>query len=509
MLKKSLFLFVILFAIFLLACLSRAEEGKGFRTLTFAGATEILTLDPQQTTHAHTANVVMHIHETLVRYDVDMNLIPMLAESWEVSEDALLWTFRIRKGVSFHDRTPLDAMAVKYTFDRLLNPLNDLPRRDALSMVKEIKVIDTHTLRFVMRKPFAPFLNQLTVYNLAILSPKAAKKWGQDYSIAPAGTGPFKLDHWLPGERIILSRNDRYWGKKPFFEKLVYRVIPEDYLRANLLERGEVDVISPVPIGLIQQLGQSKEIQILYEKGLRTIYLGFNHRIKPFHDLRVRKAISHAINTEAILKNVLKGNGSIGGGYESPFIPGAHQGLKPYPFDPALAKRLLREAGYPDGLKTTLYTPKGRYFMDEEVARDIQAQLKQVGIVVKIEIPNWTTYIHLLENENEIPMFIHGKGSPASDLNFTLNHGIKTGGKMNYSRYSNPKVDRLIAEQEGIVDPKRRFQVLFEIQKILYDEVANITLFYEDQILGKRREVHGIEIYPFEFINFAQAFKVR
>ena len=106
-------------------------------------------------------------------------------------------------------------------------------------------------------------------------------------------------------------------------------------------------------------------------------------------------------------------------------------------------------------------------------------------------------------------MFIMGKGSPTSDLNFTMNHGIKTGGKMNYSQYSNPKVDRLIEEQEGIVDPKRRFQVLYEIQKITYDEVANITLFYEDQILGKRRNVHGIEIYPFEFINFSQAFKAQ
>lgn len=275
---------------------------------------------------------------------------------------------------------------------------------------------------------------------------------------------------------------------------MVYRVISDDALRANLLERGEVDVISPVPIGIIHRLGQSREIQILHEKGLRTICLGFNHRIKPFDDLRVRKAISHALHTEAILNNVLKGKGSTGGSYESPLIPGAHQGLKPYPYDPALAKKLLREAGYPDGFKTTLYTPKGRYFMDEEVARDIQAQLKKVGIGVKIEIPNWATYIHLLENGNHIPMFIHGKGSPASDLNFTLNHGIKTGGKMNYSRYSNPKVDRLIAEQEEIVDPKRRFQVLSEIQKILYEEVANITLYFTMKIKSLENEERSMAL---------------
>ena len=511
MMRKSSIFFIFLLPCFFFWSLSEAVEkkGSGPQVLTFAGGTEIITLDPQFTTHAHTANVVMHIHETLVKYDVDMNLIPSLAESWEVSENALSWTFRLRKGIFFHDGTTFNAEAVKYTFDRLLNLSNGSPRRDALSMVKEIKVVNPSTINFVMWKPFALFLNQLTVYNLAILSPKAAKKWGREYSIAPAGTGTFKLESWSPGERVVLSRNDHYWGKKPRFDKLIFRIIPDESVRVKLLLKGEIDVISPVPNGLIKQLEQSKEAQVIHEKGFRTIYLGFNNKIKPFNDLRVRKAVSHIINTEAIMKNVLKGRGGLGGGHESPFVPGAHQGLKPHPYDPALAKKLLTEAGYPNGFSTTLYTPKGRYYMDEEVAHSIQAQLKEAGIAVRIETPSWTTYIRLLEEGTDIPMFIMGKGSPTSDLNFTMNHGIKTGGKMNYSQYSNPKVDRLIEEQEGIVDPKRRFQVLYEIQKITYDEVANITLFYEDQILGKRRNVHGIEIYPFEFINFSQAFKAQ
>ncbi|OGP73694.1 MAG: hypothetical protein A2V86_02740 [Deltaproteobacteria bacterium RBG_16_49_23] len=509
--RKGFFLFVLLLAWFFIGSLSEAQEkrGKELRSLTFAGGTEIVTLDPQFATHAHTANVIMHIHETLVRYDVDMNLIPSLAESWTVSENGFIWTFRLRKGISFHDGTAFNAGAVKYTFDRLLDFSNGSPRRDALSMVKEIKVVDPYTIDFVMLKPFAPFLNQLTAYNLAILSPKAAKKWGREYSIAPAGTGPFKLESWPSGERVVLSRNDQYWEKKPHHDKLIFRVIPDDSVRAKLLLKGEVDVISPVPIALISWLNQSKEVRIIHEKGFRTIYLGFNNKMKPFDDLRVRKAVSHIIDTETILKNVLKGKGGIGGGHESPFVPGAHQGLRPYPYDPALAKKLLAEAGYANGFSTTFYTPKGRYFMDEEVARAIQAQLKEAGIVVQIETPDWATYIRLLEKGTDIPMFIMGKGSPTADLNFTLNHGIKTGGKMNYSQYSNPRVDRLIAEQEGIVDPKQRFQILYEIQKTIYDEVPNITLFYEDQILGKRRNVHGIEIHPFEFINLSRAFKAQ
>jgi peptide/nickel transport system substrate-binding protein len=509
--RKGCFLFVFYLACLFIGSLSEAQQNKEseLQSLTFAGGTEILTLDPQFTTHAHTANVTMHIHETLVKYDMDMNLIPSLAESWAVSENGLIWTFRLRRGIRFHDGTAFNAEAVKYSFDRLLDFSNGSPRRDALSMVKETKVVSPYAIEFILRKPFAPFLNQLTVYNLAILSPKAAKKWGREYSIAPAGTGPFKLESWSSGEKVVLSRNDRYWDWKPHFDKLIFRVIPDDATRVKLLLKGEVDVISPVPVALISQFDPSKVVRVIEEKGLRTIYLGFNNKMKPFDDLRVRKAVSHSINTEAILKNVLKGKGSIGGGHESPFVPGAHQGLKPYPYDPALAKKLLAEAGYPKGFSTTLFAPKGRYFMDEEVARAIQAQLKEVGIIAQIETPDWPTYIRLLEKGTEIPMFIMGKGSPSADLNFTLNHGIKTGGKMNYSQYSSPKVDRLIAEQEGIVDPRRRFQVLYEIQTIIYNEVPNITLFYEDQILGKRRNIHGIEIYPFEFINFSRAFRAE
>src|SRR4030067_1397098 len=185
MMRKGFFLFVLLLAWFFIGSLSEAQEkrGKELRSLTFAGGTEIITLDPHFATHAHTANVIMHIHETLVRYDVDMSLIASLAESWTVSENGFIWTFRLRKGISFHDGTAFNAGAVKYTFDRLLDFSNGSPRRDALSMVKEIKVVDPYTIDFVMLKPFAPFLNQLTAYKLALPTPQGGEKKRRDVGI--------------------------------------------------------------------------------------------------------------------------------------------------------------------------------------------------------------------------------------------------------------------------------------------------------------------------------------
>ena len=167
---------------------------------------------------------------------------------------------------------------------------------------------------------------------------------------------------------------------------------------------------------------QSKDISIIRERGFRTIYLGLNNRIKPFHDIRVRKAVAHAIDTKKILTQVLKGFGMLGGSLEAPAIPGANKELKPYPYDPAKAKKLLSAAGYPDGFETTFYTPTNRYFMDDEVAQAIKAQLKEVGIDAKILTPDWPILIHLLEKGAEVPMFIMGKGSPSADLDLTLHH---------------------------------------------------------------------------------------
>jgi peptide/nickel transport system substrate-binding protein len=290
-------------------------------------------------------------------------------------------------------------------------------------------------------------------------------------------------------------------------DKLVIRIVPEDSTRVMLLLSGEADVIASVPPVLTERLKQSKDVKVLREMGFRTIYVGLNCTIKPFTDVRVRRAVAHAINPQAIVNGILGGMATIGGSFESPVIPGAIQGLKPYPYDPARAKKLLAEAGFPNGFTTTFYTPTGRYLMDRQVTEAVQAQLKEVGINAEIKAPDWATQIALLDKGTEVPMFLMGKGSPTGDLDFTLNLTIKTKGLMNHFQYSNPKVDAMIAEQEGIIDTKKRYQALSDIQKVVYDEVPGVVVFYEDQIFGTRANVNGVGLYPYEFVEFARAWK--
>jgi len=488
--------------------LSQAQETpRTGGTLTYATGTDALTLDPQFVTDVPTSRVVMQIHETLVKYDLDMNIVPCLAESWTTSADRLTWTFKLRREVRFHDRTPLNAEAVKYNFDRIVDPAIASPRKSTVVMVQDIKVLDEYTVAVTTKKPFAPLLAQLTSYNISIMSSAAAKKWEKKYSQNPAGTGPFKLESWTPGERIVLARNENYWGVKTYLDKVVIKVVPEDSTRVMLLLSGEADVVASVPPVLTERLKQSKDVKILRKVGFRTIYIGLNNRIKPFTDVRVRRALSHAINPEAIVNGILNGMANIGGSFESPVIPGAIQGLKPYPYDPARAKKLLAEAGFPNGFTTAFYTPTGRYLMDRQVAEAVQAQLKEVGVNAEIKAPDWATQIALLDKGTEVPMFLMGKGSPTGDLDFTLNLTIKTKGMMNHFQYGNSKVDALIDEQQGIIDTKKRYQVLYDIQKTVYEECPAMVLFYEDQIFGTRASVNGVELYPYEFVEFAGAWK--
>ena len=353
--QRAFVIFTLFSILFVIASPSKGEQDspKVGGTLIYATGTDALTLDPQFVTDVPTSRAVMQIHETLVKYDLDMNIVPCLAEAWEVSSDQLTWTFRLRKGVKFQDGTPFNAEAVKYTFDRIVDPATASPRKSSAGMIKGVKILDEYTVAITTLKPFGPFLAQLTAYNLAILSPTQAKKLGKKYAQNPAGTGPFKLESWAPGEKVVLARNEEYWGKKAYLDKVVFKVVPEDATRVMLLLSGEADVIASVPTVLLDKLQQSKDVKVVREKGFRTIYIGLNNKVKPFDDIRVRKAVSHAIHPEAIVQGVLKGVGTLGGSFESPAIPGAVQGLKPYPYDPARAKKLLAEAGYPNGFTTS------------------------------------------------------------------------------------------------------------------------------------------------------------
>jgi peptide/nickel transport system substrate-binding protein len=484
---------------------AQAQHPKAGGTLIYATGTDVQTLDPQFVTDVPTSRVVAHIHETLVKADEKGNIQPALATSWSTSDDKLTWTFRLRQGVRFHDGTPFNAAAVKATFERMRDPATASPRRSALAAIAEIKVIDDQTVALVTKEPFAPLLAQISAYNLAIISPSQLQKAGARYREQPAGTGPFRLKSWQPGERITLARNDDYWGEKPKLDAVEARVVPEDSARVLLLLSGEADVIASVPTVMLKRLEASTAVRVIRKTGFRTIYVGLNNAIAPFNDRRVREAVAYAIDVKGLQRGVLSGVGQVGGGFESPVIGGAKE-FPPRPYDPAKSRKLLAEAGLPNGFATSFYVPTGRYLMDRQLGEAIQAQLSEVGIKVKIESPEWGAFTTIMDQKKG-PMFLMGKGSPTGDLDFTLTLTAMTNGRMNAFALSNPEIDRLILEQRAAVEPEARRALLARTQDLIFEEIPAVVLFYEDQIFATRANVQGVAVYPNEFIDFSGAWK--
>ncbi|TFZ05023.1 glutathione ABC transporter substrate-binding protein [Ramlibacter rhizophilus] len=475
-------------------------------TLTYAAGSATQTLDPQFITDVTTFRGVGSMYEALTKQDENGEIGPGLALSWTVSPDKRTWTFKLRPGVTFHDGTPFNAQAVKFTFDRLLNPATGSPRRSTLAMVESTEVVDDLTFRLTTKAPFAPLLAQLSAYNAYILSPTHVQKEGANFSKTASGTGPFKLQSWQPGEKLVVVRNDKYWGEKAKLDSVVYSVVPEDSARTLLLLSGQADVISELPYIMVKKLSSLDAVKVVRKPGYRTIYLGMNLSMPPFNDIRVRQAVAHAVNKPALVQGMLNGIGTLGGSLESSVIDGTAKDLPPYPYDPVKAKKLLAEAGFPNGFSTDFMVTTGRYNMDRQVAEAIQGQLAAVGIKANIQSPEFGAYLAAL-NGGKVPLFMSGKGSPTGDMDFTqalLNHST---GRMNYFKFKDPEVDRLIDQQRVAVDPKERQRLLTALQTKVYQEAPHITLYYEDQVSATRSNVHGVKVYVNEFIDFSKAWK--
>ena len=469
-------------------------------------AADVQTLDPQMIGDIPTSRIVMHLYETLVTQDPDGRIGPQLATAWTTSDDGLAWTFTLRPGVLFHDGTSFNAMAVKATFERLRDPRTGSPRRSALEPVTAIDVLDEHTIRLATGKPYAPLIPTLSSYNLAILSPTQMRTQGPLLREAPAGTGPFKLQRWDPGERITIIRNEGYWGDVSLLDAIETRVVPEDSTRTLMLLSGQADVIAGVPTVMLPRLQSSPAVKVVRKTGYRTIYIGLNMAMKPFDDLRVRQAVAHAIDVKALLSGVLRGAGSLGGGLESPAINGAMQ-LPTYVFDPTLSRKLLAEAGLGQGFQTSLYVPTGRYTADRQLGEAIQAQLAGVGIRANLQTPEFGALTSALGARDKTPMFLLGKGSPTGDLDFTMTLTVGSKGSINYSNLVDPEIDKLLDQQRAMLDPEARTALLQQVQQRVYDQVPVVVVSYEEQVFATRAVVHDVAVWANEFISFKRAWK--
>ena len=478
-------------------------------TLVVGLVAEPVNLDPPQVTDLNSNRVGRRIVETLVTFpEESTQVVPGLAESWTISKDGLQYTFKLRRGIAFHDGTPLNAEAVKFSIERQINPnhpaykLGKYPFANYFfGNVKAVEVLSDERVAFLLNEPRASFLAVLTAGAASIVSATAVMKWGPDYPNHPVGTGPFRFASWDRGQRVVLEKNPAYWKYPVKVERVIYRPIVEDQARLTELLTGGLDLIVGVPADNVGQLEKNPKITLLKQVGAHVWYLGMNNQKKPFDDKRVRQALNYAVNKDAIVNDVLKGTGAASKGPVLPGTWGADRELKAYPYDPDRARKLLAEAGYPTGFSTTLWVPESGSGMQAPVAMStvMQSNLKAVGINVSLQTMEWGAYLAKLRTkEQELFALSWMAGTEDPDMvMYPLLHSSQwTPVGPNRALYKNTRFDALLQQARLTTDQAKRAQLYKEAQRILIDDAPWVFVDHEIQIAALTKRVQGFKLHP-------------
>lgn len=465
-------------------------------TLVYAMASDVVGLSPTLTNDRVSSSVINQIYETLFRRNPDTNQIePLLAVSYE-TPDPNTWVIKLRRGVRFHDGTPFDAQAVKFTFDRLRDPKVAAPRASLLQSVESVEARDEFTVVIKTKYPYGAFLAALTHVNSAIESPAAVRKYGNLMN-NPVGTGPFRFRERVPGDRIVLEANPDYWGGAPRLEQVVFRVVPEAATRVNLLTTGEVDFLDDVPPELVPVLEANPEVVVERSKGSPVQYLGFNHQKSPWNNLLVRRAVRMAIDVDQIV-GLLEGQGYLSAGVIGPMVFGYKPSIEERSarYDPGAARELLARAGYPQGFATELWYASNNP-VAERIATAIQGMLGKVGIRVQLRSMEWGAYLAATRDPKH-DLYLLGWTNvtqDGSELVYPNLHKDNIGAS-NRSFYDNPEVNRLIDESRQVTDQARRLEILNEVNEKLLDDVAWVTLYHANNLIAYRQGIKGLRVYP-------------
>jgi peptide/nickel transport system substrate-binding protein len=511
--RRTLHLAVCTLHVLIAACGGSTGDPVDGDTLVFSASADVTTLDPHNTTDTQSDQAILMVFNTLIAFDEQMKIVPELAESWSVAPDQVTWTFKLRRGVVFHDGTAFDAAAVKKSFDRVLSPEQNHRRRSLFSAFDRVEVVDDQTVRFVTKHPFGAFEPTMAHVSAAIVSPAVAERYGKEFGYsaeATAGTGPYKVVRWRKDLEVVLERSETYWGDRPPLARIVYRPVPDGASRVIALEAGDADVITQIPATALGRLEANDDVRVLRGVSIGAQQFRFHCQRGPFRDARVRQAVSYAIDRRAILSRLMSGLAMPSTGPLTPSIRGRAD-LGEIPYDPQRARRLLAEAGYPRGFKTRITTTP-RYNMGVELAEAVAANLAEVGIDAAIEVLEWGTirslWSGLTPEACPLEIFIMGAGASSADADWGLRPIFSTQptNENNYGFYSNREFDELVLAAMREMDPARRNALYRRAQQIVYlDDPGAVWLFDNYTIVATRRGVAGVSTSPLGVVTFERA----
>lgn len=433
------------------------------------------------------------IFNGLVKYDKDLKLVGNLAESWEVSPDGLRITFKLRRGVRWQDGKEFTAEDVMFGYETIINPKTRTAYSGDFKEVMEARAVDPYTFRVVYRQPFAPGLSS---WGSLVVLPKHLLR-GQDinttpFSRRPLGTGPFRLKEWKTGEKIVLEANPDYWEGRPHLDGIVYRIIPDLATMFLQLKAGGIDYMGLTPIQYERQTDTYKmrrDFRKFQYLAFAYTYLGYNLKDWKFQDVRVRRAISHAVDKEEIIQGVQLGLGLVATGPYKPDTQWYNPNVARYPHDPEKAKELLAEAGWKREGKEGVLRKDGKPFeftiltnqgneARAKCAEIIQRRLARLGIAVKIRTVEWSAFINDFIDKKNFEAVILGWTLGQDPDIYDIWHSSKTGPKeLNFISYRNEEVDSLLEKGRYTFDPKVRKACYDRIQEILAEDQPYTFLY--------------------------------
>lgn len=464
-------------AVTILTADSRARAAD---ILTVGVQLEPPNLDPTQGAAAAIDEVVYaNVFEGLTGVGPDGSVIPRLAARWEISEDGRRFRFFLHQGVFFHNGAAFDAEDVKFSLERAGADGSVNAQKSLFEPIESISIIDRHTVDIVLDHPVGGFLLHLAWGDAVIVDAASAPT----NASRPVGTGPFRFSRWRKGVGVDLVRNENYWGAAPALDGVRFKIIPDPTAAFAALMSGDVDGFPayPAPENL-EQFRRHNRFDVIAGTSEGEAILAINNKAPPFDDLRVRRALSHAVDKQAIIDGALFGYGAPIGSHFPPHHPSYIDLNDRYPFDVERAKALLAEAGYPDGFETTLKLPPPSYA--RRSGEIIAAQLSAVGVRVRIENLEWAQWLdQVFANKNyELSIVAH---TEPLDIDIYAREGY-------YFQYQNPDFNRIIAELGRAVDPSRRDQLFKQAQQKLSDDAVNVFLFIGPKTAVWAKGVSGV-----------------
>lgn len=487
--KLSLLFTLVFMSVSLLVFAGGQQEAQKIvkDEISIALSSDITSLDPQGHNDTKSETVSFLLFNRLFRLNTDFEVVPDLAESWK-QPSSTEWLIKIKEGVLFHDGSEMTSADVKASLDRS----KEMPKvQQVLSEIESIDVVDTYSVKITTKSAFAPFLYTLVHAGTSIL-PKTYLESGDEFA-SPIGSGPYTFVEWISGDQVVVAKYENYFDAENMGQstKIIFKVIPEGTSRTIALETGEVDVVADVPTTDMNKVSGSSELKLYEKPSTRTDFFEMNTEKAPFDNILVRQAMNYAIDKEAVLIVSIEGAGIQAESVLAPSFLGYKAG--PYNYDPAKAKALMAQAGYPDGFDMSITTSGDDR---KRIAEVIQASLMEVGIKASIEMLEWGTFIDTAIKGGHQSLVLGWTSNPDPDATLTPRFFSGNIDGMNFSRLNDPKIDQLLKEGREELDLAKREKIYNEFHQYAMEQGQFVPLFVKNIVVGANSALKGVELSP-------------